>query len=157
MNPIQPKRSPLPDFVMLRHRFETLDNGPKAELRRVADLERIADVPAYYRWLAGYQPSSRLQRIASLVPLAAHASDAETLGRQLFKRRVSEMRLFQMLRADPPGDLEHLRRLLIYLNQPTLNWTHFGQTLFYWGPINKRRILQQYFTTTSTQRENPDE
>jgi CRISPR system Cascade subunit CasB len=147
MHLIEPKTQSLPDFVELRHRFEALDNGPKAELRRVASLEHIADVPAYYRWLGGRTASPGLQRIALLVPCAAHDAQAEALGRQLFKRKVSEMRLFQMLRSDPPHDLEHLRRLLRYLDQPRLNWERFGRTIFYWGPSSKRGILQEYFTT----------
>jgi CRISPR system Cascade subunit CasB len=147
MNLIEPRTPSLPDFVELRHRFETLGNGPKAELRRVASLDHIADVPAYYRWLGREAPSPGLQRIAFLVPFAVHDAEAEPLGRQLFKRKVSEMRLFQMLRAEPPRDLEHLRRLLRHLDQPKLNWNRFGETLFYWGPTRKRRILQEYFTT----------
>lgn len=149
MNLIEPKTQSLPDFVKLRHRFEALDNGPKAELRRVASLEHIADVPAYYRWLGGTTPSPGLQRLAFLVPCAAHDTQAEAIGRQLFKRKVSEMRLFQMLRAEPPRDLEHLRRLLRHLEQPKLNWNRFGETLFYWGPTRKRGILQEYFTAES--------
>jgi CRISPR system Cascade subunit CasB len=137
----------LPNFVELCHRFETLGSGPKAELRRVANLEHVADMPAYYRWLGSHKPSPRLERVAFLVPFAAHSAEAEALGRQLFKGNVSEMRLFQMLRAEPPHDLEHLRRRLRYLEQPKLNWERFGRTLFYWGPISKRGILQEYFTT----------
>jgi CRISPR system Cascade subunit CasB len=141
--------SSLPDFVDLHQRFKQLENGPKAELRRVASLEDIASIPAYYRWLGGRQPSTQLERIAFLVPFVDHNAEAEPLGRQLFKRNVSEMRLFQMLRAEPPRDLEHLRRLLRHLDQPALNWQGFGRTLFYWGPNSKRSILQSYFTTES--------
>lgn len=147
MNLVEAKAQPLPEFVDLRRRFEALDNGPKAELRRVGSLDDVADVPAYYRWLGGAHPSANLQRIAFLVPFADHSAEAESLGRQLFKKHVSEMRLFQMLRAEPPRDLEHLRRLLKFLEQPKLNWNHFGRTLFYWGPTSKRRILQDFFTT----------
>ena len=147
MNMIEPRTRIQPNFVELRQRFETLDNGPKAELRRAASLEHIADIPAYYRWLGGGAPSAGLQRIAFLVPFVAHDAQAESLGRQLFKRKVSEMRLFQMLRSESPHDLEHLRRLLRYLDQPRLNWERFGRTIFYWRPNNKRSILQEYFTT----------
>jgi CRISPR system Cascade subunit CasB len=149
MKVLEPETQFLPDFVELWRRFEALANGPKAELRRVASLERIPDVPAYYRWLGGDKPSPSLERIAFLVPCAAHDSEAEALGRQLFKGKVSEIRLFQMLRAESPRDLEHLRRLLRYLDHPALNWGRFGRTLFYWGPISKRRILQDFFTTES--------
>lgn len=155
MNILEPQREPFPDFVALYHRYNKgLGNGPKAELRRVTSLEHIPDIPAYYRWLGGDRPSPRLERIAFLVPFATHDFDAEPLGRQLYKRHVSEMRLFQMLRAEPPRDLEHLRRLLRYLDQPKLDWDRFGRTLFFWGPTSKRNILQAYFTTEFVQEDN---
>jgi CRISPR system Cascade subunit CasB len=40
-----------------------LGKGPQAELRRVAALERVADLPAYYRWLGGVLPSAGLEHI----------------------------------------------------------------------------------------------
>jgi len=97
--------SSLPDFADLCQRFKTLGNGPKAELRRVARLEEIGSIPAYYRWLGGRPPSRGLERIAFLMPFAEHHAAAESIGRQLAKAKVSEMRLIQMLRAEPPRDL----------------------------------------------------
>ena len=52
-----------------------------------------------------------------------------------------------MLRSEPPVDIEHLRRLLRYLQEPALNWQQFGRTMYFWGARSKRDILQQYFTT----------
>jgi len=146
MQRIAPTRQRVPDFVALYDRFKKLGKGPQAELRRVAALDRVADLPAYYRWLGGLQPSQYLERIAFLMPFASHNAKAESLGRQLFKRQVSEIRLFQMLRSEPPVDIEHLRRLLRYLDEPGLNWHQFGRTMYYWELGSKRDILQQYFT-----------
>jgi CRISPR system Cascade subunit CasB len=147
MNVRDATASSLPDFVDLRQRFRQLGNGPKAELRRVARLDDVASLPAYYRWLGGRPPSRALERIAFLIPFAEHHAEAASIGRQLAKAKISEMRLFQLLRAEPPRDLEHLRRLLRQLHEPSLNWRDFGRTLFYWGAISKRGILQDYFTT----------
>ena len=146
MQRIAPTRQRVPDFVALYDRFKKLGKGPQAELRRVAALDRVADLPAYYRWLGGLQPSQYLERIAFLMPFASHNAKAESLGRQLFKRQVSEIRLFQMLRSEPPVDIEHLRLLLIYLDEPWINWHQFGRTMYYWELGSKRDILQQYFT-----------
>lgn len=158
MQLIEQKKDVLPDFALLRHRFERLGNGPRAELRRVANLDQVADVPAFYRWLAtaGLQPSGALQRVAFLMPFATHSPEAKSLGRQLFLHKVGEMRLFQMLRAEPPRDLEHLRRLLRFLDEPGLDWHRFGRTLYYWGPNVKRSILQDYFMTEALKKEAND-
>jgi CRISPR system Cascade subunit CasB len=149
MNVRDSTSSSLPDFVDLHHRFKQLGNGPKAELRRVASLDDVASIPAYYRWLGGRPPSRGLECVAFLMPFAEHHAEAESIGQQLAKANISEMRLFQMLRAEPPRDIEHLRRLLRHLHEPSLNWQDFGRTLFYWRPISKRSILQAYFTTAS--------
>jgi CRISPR system Cascade subunit CasB len=151
MERIAPTRQREPDFfVTLYDRFKKLGKGPQAELRRVAALERVADLPAYYRWLGGVLPSTRLERIVFLMPFASHNAEAEPLGRQLFKKQVSEIRLFQMLRSEPPVDIEHLRRLLRYLEEPELDWQRFGYAMYYWGSRTKRAILQQYFAADST-------
>lgn len=158
MNLLESKQDNLPDFVALRRCFEALGNGPKAELRRAASPDQIADIPAYYRWLAaaGQLPSKAMQRIAFLMPFVEHVSEADPLGRQLFKGKISEMRLFQMLRAESPRDLEHLRRLVRHLERLKLDWERFGRTLYYWGPATKRRILQEYFTTEPKQKDKRD-
>ncbi len=150
MQRIAPARQRGPDFVALYNRFKKLGKGPQAELRRVAALDRVADLPAYYRWLGGVPPSPRLERIAFLMPFASHNAAAESLGRQLFKKQVREIRLFQMLRSEPPVDIEHLRRLLRYLQEPELDWQQFGRTMYFWGSRTKRDILQQYFTADTT-------
>src|SRR6266704_840957 len=111
MQHIAPARQRGPDFVALSDRLKKWGKGPQAELRRVATLDRVADLPAYYRWLGGAPPSLRLERIAFLMPFASHNAAAESLGRQLFKKQAREIRLFQMLRSERPVDIEHLRRL----------------------------------------------
>jgi CRISPR system Cascade subunit CasB len=157
MQRIAPARPHLPDFVAIYDRFKKLGKGSQAELRRLASLERIADLPAYYRWLGGLQPSPRLERIAFLMPFTSHKAGAESLGRQLFKKQVREIRLFQMLRSELPVDIEHLRRLLKYLQEPELDWQQFGRTIYFWGSRSKRAILQQYFTADGTTNEPLEE
>ena len=135
----------LPDFVALKSRFDRLPSGPRADLRKVAHLAAIPDLPAYYRWLGGLAPHRGLQRVAFFLPHVGHRPGAADLGRQLRQRRISELRLFQVLRSEPDADLEYLRRLLIHADLK-LDWREFGKTLHYWGTHTKRRILQDYFT-----------
>lgn len=140
----------LPDFVALKSRFDRLPSGPRADLRKVAHVADIPDLPAYYRWLGGMAPSRGLQRVAFLLPHVAHRTGTATLGRQLHQRGVKELRLFQILRSEPDADLEYLRRLLIHADL-SLDWQEFGKTLHFWGSQTKRRILQDYFTPHHTQ------
>ncbi|MBU1656506.1 MAG: type I-E CRISPR-associated protein Cse2/CasB [Gammaproteobacteria bacterium] len=143
------KANNLPDFVALKQRYDHLDSGPRADLRKVAHFEDVADLPAYYRWLGGVPDKPGLQRIAFLLPHVGHNGSALPLGQQFRKRRISEIRLFQVLRSELPSDLEYLRRLLIHADL-SLDWQVFGQTLYFWGATSKRRILQDYFTPVHT-------
>lgn len=141
----EPKAENLPDFIALKQRYDRMDSGPRADLRKVAHFEDVADLPAYYRWLAGIPAKPGLQRVAFFLPHVRHGAHALSMGQQLRRQRISEIRLFQVLRAEPPADLEYLRRLLIHADL-SLDWQAFGKTLFYWGANTKRRILQDYFT-----------
>jgi CRISPR system Cascade subunit CasB len=145
--PAQQQKQQLPDFVALKERFDMMGNGPRADLRRIKSVEAVADLPAYYRWLQGTPDSLNLRRVAFFMPYVGHRLRAAPLGRQLAlsQHRVSEMRLFQILRSEAPRDLEHLRRLAQQI-KPHLDWAEFGKTLFYWREHSKRRILQDYFT-----------
>ncbi|CAK0745659.1 CRISPR system Cascade subunit CasB [Gammaproteobacteria bacterium] len=145
LQPKEKRAEKLPDFMDLKQRYDQLNSGPRADLRKIAHYADIADLPAYYRWLAGIPPSNGLQRIALFLPHVGHSTGALPLGQQLHKRRVSEMRIFQVLRAETPSDLEYLRRLVIHADL-RLDWAQFGETLYYWGPKAKRHILQDYFT-----------
>lgn len=133
------------DFTGLSTRFDKLSNGQKAELRRVASPRKIAMVPAFYRLLPGVKTDIRWQRTAFFVPFVKHVNDADPLGVQLARsKKISELRLFQVVRSQSPNDLIQLRRLVRQI-EPALDWQNFGETLFFWNDNQKRRLLEQYF------------
>jgi len=132
------------DYRELFTRFEGLGNGLKAELRRCASPSDVALLPAFYRLFSGVRGTPQLQRIAYFLPVVKQDSGAESLGTQLAKARISETRLFQMVRSSSPNDLIQLRRLLQQLD-PSLDWSVFGSLLFYWGDQQKRRLLEDFF------------
>ncbi len=144
MEIVEQQKGLLPDFVELKQRFEAMNSGPKAELRRVRSVDMLADLPAYYHWLQG-RSDPRFQRIAFFLPHIGHKEGSLPLGQQLKKAGISEMRLFQVIRSEAPRDLEQLRRLVMQLDSK-IDWGDFGKTLYYWGRPNKQRILEQYFT-----------
>lgn len=141
----------LPDFVALRARFESeaFSNGARAELRRLPDLESVALCPALYRLFPGQKPDDRHLRLAFLLPCCKHDAKAKPLGAQLAKEKVSEARVMQVARAHSPLDLIQLRRLLTHI-EPAVNWAEFGKTLWYWNPLSKRQLVENYYLAQFT-------
>jgi len=135
------------DFKKVTERFEALGNGSKAELRRCASLDDVAMVPAFYRIFFG-ETDIRHRRVAFFLPYVKHAANRDSLGAQLAKSKISEQRLFQVLRSESPNDLIQLRRLVQQI-EPQLDWAEFGKQLFYWNDAQKRRILEQFFINQS--------
>lgn len=137
----------LPDFVALRERYERMTPGQRAQLgKRVGSPDDLVAIPAFYHLFPGKRPSERDRHIAFLLPYCPQADDAKPLGTQLAMADVSEARLFQVVRAEPPNDLIQLRRLVQHV-QPAVDWREFGKALFYWNDLAKRRLLEDFFIT----------
>lgn len=141
----------LPDFVALKARLEgeAFPTGARAELRRVAEPESVAYCPALYRLFPGQQPDDRHLRLAYLLPCCKHDARARPLGTQLAAAKVSEARVLQVTRAQPPLDLVQLRRLLAHI-EPTVNWMDFGKTIWFWGSRAKRQLTEDYYLAQFT-------
>ena len=141
-------------LVELFGRYEKLverNSGIKAELRRIAEPQELLDKPSFYRLMLGKSGDKGWHswlRVVFFLPYVKHKPGADPLGRQLAKAKVSEMRLFQVLRSDFPNDLIQLRRLVQQV-EPSLDWQAFGETLFYWNKFNKQRIMQDYFLSAT--------
>ena len=119
--------------------------GWLAEIKRVKDSTEVADLPSYYRFIQGcIKPGRVAERAVFLLPWLQHQPDAVPIGAQFRKNGVSEMRLFQLLRADHPNDLVMLRRL-IQQTKPSVDWAYFGKVIQFWGQLQKRQLLQDYF------------
>ena len=132
------------DFVGLRKRYEGLPNGPKADLRRLAEPDKVAEVAVAYRLLPGIEFKAGLRRVLFCLPWVSHADGAAPLGAALSKAGVAEKRLFQVVRSEAPNDIVQLRRLLQWA-EPVTDWAVFGKQLRYWGDANKRRLLENYY------------
>lgn len=155
MESTQPENAINPDWLALANKiidWQQHHRGWLAELKRVKANSEVADLPAYYRLIqGGISPSRVAERAAFLLPWLPHRADAPTLGAQFRSAKISEMRLFQVLRAEYPNDLLLLRRL-IQQAKPSVDWADFGKAVQYWGQRQKRQLLQDYFlNTTSSQ------
>ncbi len=149
------------DFEALCQRFTELSkriSGLQAEIKRASSPEDLIEVPAFYRLMAGIGTHAGWQRVAFFLPYAKHKAGAESLGKQLAKAGVSEMRLFQVIRSSSPNDIVQLRRLVQQV-KPTVDWQTFGNTLLYWDydDRNKRNLLEDYFLAANNKNTNKGE
>lgn len=139
------QRQEIPNGMLLWKRFQEMDEGKKAQLRRYAKQpEDLRDLPAFYALFPGQKTTKQHQRLAFFLTTCIHKSDAEKIGIQLARAKVSELRLFQMVRSDSPQDLVYLRRLCQQI-EAQVNWNEWGKILWHWGEETKRRFVEDYF------------
>lgn len=136
-------------------KWSLLKPGPRAELRRVRNPDEILDQPAFYRLIAalGEEKPWRdaLARLAFCIPYITHSEGKITLGAALGKTgKVSEKRIFQVIRADYPNDIVQLRRILQHI-KPAVNWPVAARQLYFWHSKesdnvkrNKRQLLEDF-------------
>ena len=137
------------NFVKLYEHFRSLKErigGLEAEIKRVASPDALVEIPSFYRLMAGTGTHKGWQRVVYFMPYVKHKEGADSIGKQLAKGGVSEMRLFQIIRSGSPNDIIQLRRL-VQQTKPTVDWQYFGKTLYFWnyGDRNKRQLLEDYF------------
>lgn len=137
-------KNKLPDFEDLWRRYKALKPGPKAELRRVSEPDELRELPALYQLLPGAKAQQWALRVLFVMPWLAESGPSQPLAKALVEAKVSDKRLYQVVRAEPPKDLVQLRRL-IQQAQPAPEWKTLGKTLFYWGPNAKRNLLEDFF------------
>ena len=136
-------------FIELHQRFwQTLDNGQRAEIRRVSTLEDLEILPAFYHLMGHFNPKDTKQwaRVVFFLPFVEkHSEKAKPLGKQLKEAQISEKRIFHIVRSTSPNDLIQLRRVTQQAKLSSINWDTFGKSLFYWNKISKKHIIQNFF------------
>lgn len=142
-----------PDFVGLYQRYENLDSGMKAMLRRVAEPDDLRDSAALYRLFPGEHTNDNWLRIVFLLPWCVQCTEgaqnkAPSFGAALAHAKVNEMRVLQLARAREPLDVVQLRRLAMQV-KPVVNWAQFGWALLKWGREEKRRIVEDFYYSQS--------
>lgn len=143
----------LPDFMALYNEWNRLPPGSKAELRRIGKPNDLIEIPAFYRLFSGKALQERAkqayQRLIFCLPCVRHTDEDIGLGKALAKGKgVSEKRLFQVVRSDPPNDMIQLRRVLRMV-EPSANWPKTAKLLWYWNERSKRDLLEDYFMNKS--------
>jgi CRISPR system Cascade subunit CasB len=133
-----------PDFLKMYEQFKNLKPGPRAELRRVVEIQDLIVVPAFYQLLQGRKGETNLQRVIYCLPCIKHEPDGASLGQALAKAKISEKRLFSVIRYQAPNDLIQLRRML-QMAEPVVDWAKAASTFYFWNDQAKRRLLEDYF------------
>jgi CRISPR system Cascade subunit CasB len=134
-----------------QHFWETLDNGQRAEIRRASNPEDLECLPAFYHLIGSRNPREikQVARVAFFLPFAEkHNEKANPLGRQLNDAKISEKRIFQIVRSSSPNDLVQLRRAVQQAKLSSIDWDVFGKSLFYWGKQSKKQLVQSFFIYT---------
>ena len=137
------------DFITLHDRYhKQLDNGERAQIKRATEPEDLLELPAFYRLIgpATQKELKQLARIAFFLPLIeSHHNEADSLGRQLSKHKISEKRLFHIIRSESPNDLIQLKRVLQQAKLTKINWHNLGNSLYYWGKGQKQHLMQDFY------------
>ncbi|MDC9604752.1 type I-E CRISPR-associated protein Cse2/CasB [Xenorhabdus griffiniae] len=148
------------DAMALYKAWKKMNNGDIAQLRRVTEPRELKNIPAFYylvRDFGWHAPKNQLPLLRMVFCLSAgkdvitHIESEDdknkkviTLGKALANSgRISERRLYQMLRADWPNDMVQLRRLLIHA-EPKLDWPTLAEQLTRWNRHDRSRILEDF-------------
>jgi len=149
-----------PDGMLLYEGFLSLPRAERVQITRCAQPEALRAVRAFYRLLdvSGVEEPGHPAwlRLVYCVPYLRHTPARVSLGAAIARGRVgerplSEARLLQCVRSQPPLDLLHLQRILRMLAPlPRVHWPHAAALLWHWGPRSKQRILEGFFLTRMT-------
>lgn len=142
-----------PNFAGFYAAWENLKKRPgaTADIRRVSRMDELLDLPAFYRlvepfgWRSDLKPWEK-ERWQRLVFLIHHISDKgeNSLGKALaLSGHINEKRLFQIVRADSPRDINQLRRVLKQA-EPEVNWQKMAKQLWWWDLRQKRSLLEDF-------------
>ena len=133
------------DFIRLYRAFEQSGKGAQAELRRVVKPSDLIEVPAFYRLTQGFGQRENIRRLIYCLPWLKHQDSGASLGEALALAKVSEKRLFVIIRSGEPNDLVQLRRLLQQV-KPTVDFVQTAWLLIRWHqPEQKQKLLEDFF------------
>ena len=133
-------------LISFYKKWERLKPGPKAELRRVKEPEELMDRPAFYHFIAslGFENPWKegLAMLLFCIPYISHPGENNRIGAALGKSgKVSEKRIYQVIRSEYPNDIIQLRRILQHI-KPQVNWPTAAKQIYFWHLKNKDHVKQ---------------
>lgn len=145
------------DYLKLVARYEQLDTGQKAMLRRAISPDDMTGIAAFYQLISAtkFQLKQNEKQAAQLVyflPWVQQRTNGKPLGRSLREHGISEKRLFLVVRRESPDDLVQLRRIVQQIKPIAYaDWSELGNLLFYWGKKNKHQLMRDFYISASPQ------
>jgi len=150
------------DYLELLKKYDSLSNGEQASIRREVEANDLQTNPAFYRLTQGTVFCNNITQAARVVyflPFVdSKRNHSKKIGTLLKDIRISERRLFLVVRSEYPNDLTQLRRLLQQIKPyAAIDWCAFGEMLFLWGKTkeksesSKRRLMQDFYLSASSQ------
>jgi CRISPR system Cascade subunit CasB len=151
------------DYLKLVARYEQLDNGQKAMLRRATSPDDMPGIAAFYQLISATkfqlkQYEKQAAQVVYFLPWVQQRANGKPLGKSLHEHGISEKRLFLVVRREPPDDLIQLRRVIQQIKPIAYaDWSELGNLLFYWGKKNKHQLMRDFYISASPQSQETTE
>ncbi|TPQ24373.1 type I-E CRISPR-associated protein Cse2/CasB [Methylomonas koyamae] len=145
--------------------YQALSNGDKASIRRCVEPDDLLITPAFLRLIgetlgqfngteranaaAFFDYLPKIARIVYLLPFAK--LNGQSLGEVFNERKISERRLFLVMRSEYPQDLVQLRRLCQQCKDADIDGLNLANLLLYWGKDkaasegSKRQLMRDFY------------
>lgn len=145
--------------------YQALSNGDKAIIRRCVQPDDLLITPAFLRLISEtlgqfngveranamtfFNHLAQMARIVYFLPFAKSAGQA--LGAVFNQQKISERRLFLVVRSEYPQDLTQLRRLCQQCKDEAIDAWKLMQLLLYWGKDkatsekSKRQLMRDFY------------
>lgn len=150
-------------LLTLAVEYDTLGNGDKAAIRKVAATNELLMNPAFYHLIQAvlneFKDENRnkaqgvlqnLQQVARIVFFLPYVKiQGKSLGWLFKEQGISERRLFLMMRSEKPDDLIQLRRLCQQLREHKADAVNLGEMMYYWGDKKKQQLMKDYYLSSS--------
>ncbi|EGW22013.1 type I-E CRISPR-associated protein Cse2/CasB [Methylobacter tundripaludum] len=154
---------PQNDYLKLVERYQQLDNGQKAMLRRATSPDDMTGIAAFYQLISATkfqlkQDEKQAAQLVYFLPWVQQRANGKPLGRSLHEHGISEKRLFLVVRRESPDDLIQLRRVVQQIKPIAYaDWSDLGNLLFYWGKKNKHQLMRDFYISASPHLQEPPE
>jgi CRISPR system Cascade subunit CasB len=155
-------------MLALFNEYSQLSNGDKASIRRMVEPDDLQTNPVFYRLILQaigsfkepekkanarvfFNKLSNVSRLVFFLPFLKHQANNKSLGAVFKEKKISERRLFLVMRSEYPEDLKHLRRLCQQFKDESVDGVKLSNQLLYWGKDkssserSKRQLMRDFY------------
>jgi len=156
-------------FVDVWKAYKHLDNGGKAEIRRVRklnDLRLLESVPMILpdEAIASGHISESWLRVVYMLPFVEHVhaknGSIYKLGAAMSAADIAGSRIRRCISGRSPIDIESLRKVLRHLHsiqKNSFDMKILGSLLYYWNQENRTRFAEGFYVAESKKKKREEE